>query len=471
MFTTNQYTRNFYRKGQSMKHSFLSKYLSISPKLSQPSKPQQLLSLQKLTVVFVCLMGLSACKTLDTFNSDSNPQAGPNVGPSAGPQSNSQAGQIYQDPSNKKYVYNSDIFLDVVIPVFSSGLPTDSRGEIDYQAVSDQGLWPQLRRAEANRFAVETKRAVENLGTFGSVSVVPTATASGDVYVLGTINQSDSEVIKLSVNVVDSQGKSWGKRQFKHTVAPGFFRDKTNDNKDPYAPIFTEVADYVYQLLQSKSEKQKETIKAVTELRYAQLYAPEVFSQHLKLNKTWNGNYEYELVSLPSNNDKMVNRIKPLRVQDQLFIDRLQTQYEGFHAKSNESYRAWQKETLPELIAVNKARTERNVKVGAGIALATLAILLDRNSDSAAGEVGTIAGAIGSTILISSAMDKNAELTVHKQSLDELGESLDLELSPQLMTHKDQTVELTGTANEQYQQWKNHLQKIYELEKTPNLAL
>jgi hypothetical protein len=432
------------------------------------SEPERYFStakrLQRFALLAVCLIGLSACKTLDTFTTDSNPQTGPSVGPQAGP-------KIYQEPNKKQYAYNSNTYLDVVIPVFSPGLPTDDRGEIDYQAVGDEGLWPQLRRAEANRFAVETKRAVENIGTFGSVSVVPTATASGDVYVLGTINQSDSEIIKLSVSVVDSQGKSWGKRQFEHTVASVFFRDKTNVNKDPYAPIFTEIADYVYELLRATSEKQKETIKAVTEIRYAQLYAPEVFSQHLTLNKKWNGNYEYALVSLPSENDKMVDRIKPLRVQDQLFVDRLQTQYEGFHAKSNESYRTWQKETLPELIAVNKARTDRNVRVGAGIALATLSILLNRNSSSAAGEVGTIAGAVASTVLISSAMDKNAELKVHKQSLDELGESLDLELSPQLMTHKGQTVELTGTANEQYQQWKNHLQKIYALEKTPNKAL
>jgi hypothetical protein len=142
----------------------------------------------------------------------------------------------------------------------------------------------------------------------------------------------------------------------------------------------------------------------------------------------------------------MANRIKPLRVQDQLFIDRLQTQYEGFHAKSNESYRAWQKETLPELLAIKKARGERNVRLGAGIALATLAVLLSRNSNSTAGELGTIAGVVGSSVLISSALDKNSELKIHRQSLDELGESFDLELIPQLLTHNYQTGVVKGTA-------------------------
>lgn len=424
--------------------------------------------LWRVLMIFTCFVSLSACNTLATFSAADNPQASPNVGPSVGP---TVGPQIYEDPKQKQYTYHSGTYLDVVIPIFDPGLPTDEKGGIDYKVVSEDGIWPQLRRAEANRFAVETKRSIEKLGTFGSVSVVPTATASGDVYVLGTINESDSETIKLSVNVLDSQGKVWGKRQFEHKVAPGFFRDRTQANSDPYAPIFVEIADYVYDLLIKKSEQEKQTIKHVTELRYAQLYAPEVFSPHLKLIKTWDGNYEYKLVSLPSENDAMVNRIKPLRVQDQLFVDRLQTQYEGFYAKSDKSYRAWQKETLPELLAIKKARGERNVRMGAGIALATLAVLLNKNSNSAAGELGTIAGVIGSSVLISSAMDKNAELKIHKQSLDELGESLDIELSPQLMTHNDQTIELTGTANEQYQQWKNHLKTIYDLEKTPNQAL
>jgi hypothetical protein len=414
----------------------------------------------RLSILFVCFMSLSACETLDTYNTDSIPRVGPAVGP-----------QIYTEPKKKQYVYNSNTYLDVVIPVFDPGFPLDDHGDIDYNAVGKKGLWPQLRRAEANRFAVETKRAVEKLSTFGAVSVVPTATASADVYVLGSIKQSDSEVIKLSIDVLDSQGKLWGKRQFVHKVAKGFYRDRTNDNKNPYGPIFTQIADYVYELLKTKSETEKQTIKHITELRYAQLFTPEVFSQHLKLKKTWSGNYEYQLLSLPSENDSVVKRIKPLRIQDQLFIDRLQTQYEGFYAKSDDSYRAWQKETLPEILAAKQSKSDRNVRIGAGIALATMAVILGQNSSSSVGEFGAIAGVVASGVLLNSAMNKNAELKVHKQSLDELGESLDLEISSQLIIHNDQTIELTGTANEQYQQWKNHLKAIYELEKTPNKQL
>ncbi|MDC0947768.1 hypothetical protein OAS86_00265 [Gammaproteobacteria bacterium] len=381
----------------------------------------------------------------------------PQVGPSA------DAG-LYPELKEQRYPYDSSLYLDFVIPVFDPGLPTTGDGNIDYQKVKDEGIWPQLRRAEARRFAVETKRAIENLGTFGAVSVVPTATASGDVYLLGRVEQSDSEQIELSVKVLDSQGKLWGERTFEHTVSEGFFRDQVNEDKDSYEPVFRRIADYAYRLLIAKSEQRKQTIKQVTDIRYGQSYAPDVFGQYLDVDQGWSGRTEFELISVPDQDDAMVKRIAPLRVQDQLFIDRLQTQYEGFNARSDESYRAWQKETLPEIVAYREARWGRNASAGLGFIFTALAVMLSANSNSNLGGLGTTVGILASVYFANDALQKNAALRVHKQTLDEMGESLDLEIGPQLITHNDQTIELTGTANEQYTQWKNHLRKIYALE-------
>ena len=65
----------------------------------------------------------------------------------------------------------------------------------------------------------------------------------------------------------------------------------------------------------------------------------------------------------------------------------------------------------------------------------------------------------------------NDEAKVHRATIDEMGESLDLEVDPHVMTLEDKSVELTGTSQEQYIQWKAHLQRIYELENTPEKDL
>jgi hypothetical protein len=57
--------------------------------------------------------------------------------------------------------------LEVIIPVFDPGLPEDMSEE------DAREVWPELRRAEANRFALKMKDALEATGKFGAVRVRP----------------------------------------------------------------------------------------------------------------------------------------------------------------------------------------------------------------------------------------------------------------------------------------------------------
>ena len=95
------------------------------------------------------------------------------VGPSmVGPGSGQPLGS-----SSNSYNYNSSIFMDVAVPVFDPGFPTESDGSIDYDEIEEEGIWPQVRRLEANRFAVATKEALGKTKSFGSINVTPDASA------------------------------------------------------------------------------------------------------------------------------------------------------------------------------------------------------------------------------------------------------------------------------------------------------
>ena len=78
------------------------------------------------------------------------------VGPSLSSSYSEQKG-INSVPSHPK--------LDVIIPVFDPGLPQDPD---DYE---DENIWPEIRRAEANRFAYKLKEKLDETGQFGSVRV------------------------------------------------------------------------------------------------------------------------------------------------------------------------------------------------------------------------------------------------------------------------------------------------------------
>ncbi len=409
-------------------------------------------SLALLSFVLICLNG---CQTA-SYNTQQSPFV---VGPGAQPTLGA---------GNKVYAKNAGPYLDVAVPVFNPGLPKLKGGGLDYKAVNDKGIWPQLRRSEAKRFAVQTKKSLENIGAFGAVSVVPTPSASADLYLLGAIDHSDSEVVRITATVMDSAGHIWGTKQFEHEVSVGFFRDALNKEKDPYEPVFKQIGDYVYDLLNKKTAVEKQALKDMTKIRYALHYSPEAYGQYVQSkvvnDRTFGKHTEFTLTGLPSKNDRMMRRISALGNQEQMFIDRLQDQYLAFDADTEEPYRSWQKETLPEAIAAREAKGKRNVGAALATALAVTGLILHDNSNSRAGGIGAIAAAAGAVFVAKGAFENSGKMKVHKESIDEMGENLDITLSPSVMKFDDKTVELTGTASEQYEQWKAHLHKIYQLE-------
>ncbi|MFC4701128.1 hypothetical protein ACFO4O_13220 [Glaciecola siphonariae] len=417
----------------------------------------------KLISLFLLSFVLAACQ------SNANRSQGPLlVGPSA-PEVRAQNADANAN------LQNASVFLDVAIPTFDPGFPMDrNTGEIDYEELDDEGIWPQLRRTEAKLFAVETKKAMQSEKVFGSVVVVPDASTPSDLFVLGTITHSDSEVVGASVTVVDSSGEIWGIQEFKHEVSQNFFRDQRNSGKNPYEPIFKQISGYVVSLLSKLSEQDKQQIKDMSLMRYARYYSPEAFGQYIETDvKRKNGQryYKFELNGLPDKSDPMLARIEELRAQELLFIDRLQDQYEVFDAQVGPSYQTWQEQTLPELEAAREAAFKRNASAAAGIGLGILAAILAKNSGSSAGQVGAVLGGIGSVVAINEAFKSNSAMKVHNAVIEEQGQAVDLSVGPTEMEFEDNTIELQGTATEQYMQWKTHLRNIYSLESTPDTQL
>ena len=65
----------------------------------------------------------------------------------------------------------------------------------------------------------------------------------------------------------------------------------------------------------------------------------------------------------------------------------------------------------------------------------------------------------------------SAEAQFHRDNIEEIGQSLQLDLQPQTLALQDDIVELKGNATQQYIQWKKHLKKIFDAEKTPDKLL
>ena len=418
---------------------------------------------------YVAMLVVSTTWVLGGCQSTQNQTSVTSVGPSMSSPDTAKA----LGDSKRNYNYTSNIYLDVAVPVFDPGIPMDEYGNVNDKEVVEEDIWPQVRRLEANRFALATADALSDTKSFGKINVTPNANVSADVYVLGKINYSDTETVEIGIRVMDATNAVWGEEEFEYRVSKGFYRDALRKGKNPYGPVFKQIAGYVYDLLKKQSEQEKQKIELVSDVRYAAMYSPEKFSHYLTEEK--NGFFSKRstigLNGAPSEDDPMYRRIQAIKAKDMQFIDELQDSYETFAATTHDAYRTYQRETLPVAAKIRKEKEDRTKAQVATAALGIAAIMLSKNSNSTAGQVAAAAAGVGAAISLNEAIKSNRELGAQRKLLDEMGQNLDIQVTDQVVEFNDQTIELQGTASEQYAQLRQRLKEIYEMEATPDTQL
>lgn len=350
--------------------------------------------------------------------------------------------------------------LSILVPIFDPNIPKNSD---DYKR---KGVWPELRRAEANRFSVQLRDALADTKAFGAVRVSPDDTATAHLYVHGKILQSNGEDIHLSVSVTDIAGKRLLKKTYKHRVSEYAFNDPRKKGVDVYEPIFSMVAMDVVKLTKKLKTKYITQLNGIEEMRFAESFSPDYFSGYIssrfKVTK---------LIGFPADNDPMLQRVRSLRVRDQMFIDNIQVDYDDFRQTMNADYSTWQKQAFYESKAAREARAAANAQMLVGILAVAAGASAASNSNSSGGYDRGLALATAGVASIASGVQKSKDSKAHLESLSEIGRSLNIQLAPKVIEMEDRTIELTGTASEQYTSWRAYLREIYLSEQTPETVL
>ena len=395
-------------------------------------------------ILAAALAVLAGCATTGTTT---GPSVGPRVAPSAGTPDAAWQG----------------VRLDVIVPVFDPGLPADPD---DYEK---EGVWPELRRAEANRFAVALKRALQDTRVFGDVRVSPDTEATGDLYVMGRIEKSDGQDVKIAIEAVDISGRRWMRERYRHRVQEQFWRDPRNAGMDPYQPVFDEAAEDVAALVKRRSSGELTELRRIAEIRFAKSFSEDAFAEYVEERRG-----RAKLTALPDPDDPMLARTRAIRVREGLFLDNMQTHYAAFAQRTDVSYASWQEHSLTEVKARNEARGKALVQgvLGAALAVGGAYAAIKGNRDYNPGQevVGVTAAIVGG-VLIAKSFESSSEGKVHAAALSELGESLDVEVAPQVVELEGTTAELTGDAREQFRQWRAFLRRIHAEEQAAEKTL
>ena len=342
-----------------------------------------------------------------------------------------------------------DLYMDIGIMPLEPGIP---EGE---EALENSLIIPDVRRAEARYIAYQLKDTLELTGNWGAVRVIPQFTEAVDILITGKILDSNGEELKLQVTVADSTGQVWLSRTFTDTASKYSYEAP---KEDPFQDIYNDVANAILIYRQKLDEPELAKIKQVSNLRYAIRLSPEAFGGYLTESK---GSVQIE--QLPANNDQMLVRVNRIKEREYLFVDTLDDYYGNFFRDMKASYHEWRYATYDEAVAAKRLKKESMKRLigGAAVVAAGVAASASKQSNTYASQaagLGVVGGGIG---LIKSGLSRRQRAEVHENALKEISESLGAEITPYVLDIEGRTIELTGTADVQYEEWREILKQIY----------
>ena len=341
------------------------------------------------------------------------------------------------------------LLLDVGVAIFDPGL--DEPGNKDL-------LYPEVRRAEARYMPYLLVEAIQSSGAWAAVRVVPHQNQAMDLVVAGTIIQSHGEQLSLRVLARDATGAIWLEKEYA-ARASRYSYAAARPRIDPFQAVYNQIANDLLKAQQGFSAVQLANIRLVNELRFARSFSPHAFDGHLASD----GKGNYSIERLPAEDDQMLLRVRKIRERDYLFIDTLQNYYAAFNGQMMGPYQEWRKQSYTEAMALEELRAQSQRQMIAGVAAVVVGIAAAGSNNRSTRTAANVAIA-GGGYLVKSGLDKRTEADIHVQALEELGLSLETEIAPQIIELEDRTITLTGSVEDQYEQWRELLRQIYQTE-------
>jgi hypothetical protein len=343
--------------------------------------------------------------------------------------------------------------LDVAISVFDPGLDEYSEDEDDIR------VYPEVRKAESRYMPQLLAEAMQNSAAWGAVRVVPDNDRITDLRVSAKILHSDGESLELQVRAEDSRGYVWLDRVYDGHASRYAYDATTRRQYDPFQAVYHEIANDLVQQLENVPGAQRQEIRTVSELLFARSFSEEAFDGYLEPNRKG----KYLVMRLPAEDDPMLERVRTIRERDHLFVDTLQEYYGNFSDNMQDPYQEWRRLSYEEVIALEQLRAESRRKLIAGGAAILAGIAAAGSGDRTTRTAGSVAIMSGG-YLLKSGLESRNEAQIHVEALEEIGLSLEAEITPQVIELDDRTIMLSGNVEDQYQQWRELLSEIYRNE-------
>lgn len=311
--------------------------------------------------------------------------------------------------------------INVGLLIFDPGLPED------LARARQQGIFSEVREAESRFLPYALREALVSSQQWGAVRVIPDSDGSHELVVSGRILRSDGLFLDIELKAQDASGAIW-----LHQVYTA--RSEEATEQPLFQDLYHRVANDLVAVRQQLGSRRVQQLQEISFLRYASGLAPEVFAQYLQTDAE--GLYTYD--RLPSSNDPMVRRIQRVESQEHVFIDTMDDQYFELYNDIAPTYRLWRQYNREQLI-YQQARSKQ---------------IANRDNDYRRGSFGGM----------KDQYNRFRWAKLQEQELLDLAEGFDNEVAPTAVELEGSIVQLNGSLDDRYQEWRRILRQIYELE-------
>ena len=365
-----------------------------------------------------------------------------------GPAPLALAGDDYVEAVLPRGEVPEEQLLDVTIDLFSPSIDDHDREEL-----AKKGIQPSVRKAEARFLPTHLRNTLQSTGQWGAVRVVPGGVPWAELSIVGKIEKSHGKELKVKVVAWDATGQKWLDEEYRGKAKVLSYAAENLDGLDPFQSLYNEIANDLVKKREKVKKKDLVRIREVARLRFAAEFAPDTYGPYLESDKKG----RYEVVRLPDESDPMLVRLGLIRERDDMFVDTLNAYYSDFYARMDKPYDDWRANSYTEQAAydaLHKSATLKKILGGAAILAGILAPGGRRSSG-----VKDIA-IIGGIAAVQSGFQDGAELEIHKAAIEELAESFGADVTQLVVDVDGKTVELKGSAEAQFQQWRALLRQI-----------
>lgn len=346
-----------------------------------------------------------------------------------------------------------EALLDVAIPPLNDGLVLTDE---------DDTVFPEVRNAEAIYFSNQLAKTMEKSGAWGAIRVVPSSDVVMDLYITGTILQSDGETLDLEIEVFDTSGKQWLRGRHRQVVGKYTYDRRLKTLADPFQNVFTGIANDILAVREKMNDEEAVRLREISELRFARDFSPEAFGDYVEESR----NGTLTIKRLPAENDLLLERIGMIRERDNLYIDTMQDYYDAFSRDMHLPYQDFRRASYDSVVKARQLKKRGNRQILAGIAGIVGGIYGRLNAGSFMAFDGSTAAAAVGGYALKQGLQTKQRAAEQTERVSEMGASLEAVIGPQVIALEDRSVTLSGTVETQYSQWREMLQRMFEQERT-----